>query len=250
MPSARLNPAVESISAFFPCYNDEATITSMVNAASKTIEQVGADGEVIVINDGSTDGSQEALEELADSLSTLRIVVHEHNRGYGGALISGFAAATKQWVFYTDGDGQFDPTELARLVEQASDDVDVVQGYKIRRADNLGRRIVGRVYQRVVTLLFGLEIRDVDCDFRLIRRSLLEQVRLEYTSGVICVEMVRRFQDAGARFVEVPVHHYEREHGQSRFFRPGSVVRSLWDLVGLWVRVRRGRSGARSVQTN
>ncbi len=238
MSSTRLNPAVESISAFFPCYNDEATITSMVNAASKTIEQVGADGELIVVNDGSTDGSQEALEDLADSLPSLRIVVHERNRGYGGALISGFAAATKQWVFYTDGDGQFDPTELALLVEHASADVDVVQGYKIGRADNLTRRIVGRVYRRFVTFLFGLQIRDVDCDFRLIRRSLLDEVRLTHTSGVICVEMVRKFQDARARFVEVPVHHYVREHGQSRFFRPASLVRSLWDLVGLWVQLR------------
>jgi len=244
--SARLNPAVESISAFFPCYNDEATIASMVNAASKTLEQVGADGEVIVINDGSTDGSQEALEDLADSLPALRIVVHERNRGYGGALLSGFAAATKQWVFYTDGDAQFDPTELALLVEHASDDVDVVQGYKIRRADNLARRIVGSVYRRFVTVLFGLEIRDVDCDFRLIRGALLDGVRLTHTSGIICVEMVRKFQDAGARFVEVPVHHYEREHGQSRFFRPGSVARSLWDLIRLWVQLRVRRSGARS----
>lgn len=246
MSSTRLNPAVESISAFFPCYNDEATITSMVNAASKTIDQVGADGELIVVNDGSTDGSQEALEDLADSLPSLRIVVHERNRGYGGALISGFAAATKQWVFYTDGDGQFDPTELALLVEHASEDVDVVQGYKIRRADNVARRVIGRVYHRFVSALFGLKIRDVDCDFRLIRRSLLERAPLAQTSGVICVEMVRRFQDAGARFVEVPVHHNPRRHGRSRFFRFGSVIRSLWDLAALWVRMVLFREGRRA----
>ncbi len=237
MPGSPLNPAVESISAFFPCFNDEPTITSVVSSAVKAIEAVGADGEVIVINDGSTDGSQEVLEDLALELPTLRIVVHEHNRGYGGALLSGFAAATKQWVFYTDGDGQFDPAELALLVERASAEVDVVQGYKIRRADNLVRRVVGRLYQRFVSLMFGLEIRDVDCDFRLIRRALLERVRLTHTSGVICVEMVRKFQDAGARIVEVPVHHYFREHEQSRFFRPASVFRSLMDLAALWVRL-------------
>jgi hypothetical protein len=122
-------------------------------------------------------------------------------------------------------------------VERASDDVDVVQGYKLRRADNLARRVIGRVYHRAVALCFGLKIRDTDCDFRLIRRSLLDRVHLEHTSGVICVEMVRKFQDAGARFVEVPVHHYPRTHGRSRFFRPANVVRSLWDLVGLWVQL-------------
>jgi glycosyltransferase involved in cell wall biosynthesis len=241
-----VNPAVGSISAFFPCYNDEATIASMVNAAVKTIEGVGADGEVIVINDGSTDGSQEVLEDLSDSQPLLRIVVHEHNRGYGGALLSGFAAATKQWVFYTDGDAQYDPTELALLVDAAGDDVDVVQGYKRRRGDNIARRIIGRIYHRFVRTMFGLEVRDTDCDFRLIRRALLDRVELVHHTGVICVEMVRKFQDAGARFVEVPVSHFPRTHGKSQFFRPRSVVRSLRDLAVLWVRVIVLRQGKRA----
>jgi glycosyltransferase involved in cell wall biosynthesis len=242
-----VNPAVESISAFFPCFNDEATIASMVNAAVKTIEGLGADGEVIVINDGSTDGSQEVLEDLSDSQPSLRIVVHEHNRGYGGALLSGFAAATKQWVFYTDGDAQYDPTELALLVDAAAADVDVVQGYKRRRGDNIARRIVGRVYHRFVRTMFGLKIRDTDCDFRLIRRELLERVELVHSTGVICVEMVRKFQDAGARFVEVPVSHFPRTHGKSQFFRIGSVGRSLRDLAALWVRLIMLRQGKRAV---
>ncbi len=242
-----MNPVVASVSVFFPCFNDQATIGSVVNAAAKTIEEIGADGEIIVVNDGSTDNSQEVLEDLADENPLVRIVVHERNRGYGGALLSGFAAATKQWVFYTDGDAQFDPTELALLVDRATEEVDVVQGYKRSRADNVMRRIVGRVYHRVVALLFGLKIRDTDCDFRLIRRSLLDRVRLEHTSGVICVEMVRKFQDAGARFVEVPVHHYPRTHGRSRFFRPANVARSLWDLAGLWVELVVLRRGRRSV---
>ena len=99
------------------------------------------------------------------------MVTHEHNRGYGGALLSGFAASTKQWVFYTDGDGQFDPAELELLVRRASADVDVVQGYKLRRADGILRAVIGRVYHRFVKFMFGLRIRDTDCDFRLIRRA-------------------------------------------------------------------------------
>jgi glycosyltransferase involved in cell wall biosynthesis len=241
-----VNPAVESISAFFPCFNDDATITSMVNAAVKTVEEVGADGEVIVINDGSTDGSQEVLEDLSDSQPWLRIVVHEHNRGYGGALLSGFASATKQWVFYTDGDAQYDPTELALLVDAAGPDVDVVQGYKLQRGDNIARRVIGRVYHRFVRAVFGLKVRDTDCDFRLIRRTLLDRVNLVHTTGVICVEMVRKFQDAGARFVEVPVHHYPRTYGRSQFFRLSSVARSLRDLAALWVRLVVLRQGKRA----
>lgn len=230
-----MNPAVESISAFFPCYNDEATIASMVNLAFVTIDKVGADGEVIVIDDGSTDGSPHVLKELLDEHPRLRVVTHEQNRGYGGALLSGFASATKQWVFYTDGDAQFDPAELELLVAEAAPDVDVVQGYKIRRADNLARRVIGRVYHRFVSLMFGLKIRDTDCDFRLIRRAMLERIRLEHSSGVICVELVRKLQDAGARFVEVPIHHYPRLYGHSQFFRLSAVARSLWDLAGLWL---------------
>jgi glycosyltransferase involved in cell wall biosynthesis len=243
-----MNRPVESISAFFPCFNDEASIGSVVETASKTLEQLRVDGELIVVNDGSTDGSARVLEELAPALPLpLRVVTHEQNRGYGGALLSGFAAATKQWVFYTDGDGQFDPAELAVLVEHASDEVDIVQGYKLARADNLARRVIGRAYHRVVAFMFGLRIRDTDCDFRLIRRSLLERMKLVHSTGVICVELVRKLQDAGARFVEVPVHHYPRRHGHSQFFRPWSVIRSLWDLLGLWIALvvlRRGRRAA------
>jgi glycosyltransferase involved in cell wall biosynthesis len=247
------NPAIESISAFFPCFNDEATIASMVNLAVTTIEQVGATGEVIVVNDGSTDGSASVLQELSERQPWLRVVTHERNRGYGGALISGFEAAQMQWVFYTDGDAQFDPAELALLVAQASDDVDVIQGYKIRRADNVARRVIGRVYHRFVSVAFGLRIRDTDCDFRLIRRSTMDRIRLEHDTGVVCVEMVRKLQDAGARFVEVPIHHYPRLYGRSKFFRLSSVARSLCDLAELWVQLvvlRRGRKAVTSRQNH
>ena len=232
-----MNPAVESISAFFPCYNDEATIGSMVNLALVTIDRVGVDGEVIVIDDGSTDQSAHVLKDLTDEHSRLRVVTHERNRGYGGALLSGFASATKQWVFYTDGDAQFDPAELELLVVKAGPDVDVVQGYKIRRADNLTRRVIGRIYHRFVAFMFGLKIRDTDCDFRLIRAAKLDQITLEHSSGVICVELVKKLQDAGARFEEVPIHHYPRLHGHSQFFKVSAVAGSLRDLALLWFRL-------------
>lgn len=239
-----MNKAVESVSAFFPCYNDEATIGRMVETAAESLDNVGADAEIIVVNDGSSDGSEVVLKHLTETEPRLRVVTHEHNRGYGGALLSGFGSATKQWVFYTDGDGQFDPAELELLVAQAGQSVDVVQGYKLSRADNVIRRAIGRIYHRFVSFAFGLHVRDTDCDFRLIRRSMLERVHLEKTTGVICVELVRSLQDAGARFVEVGVHHYPRTHGRSQFFKLSSVVRTLWDLAKLWVQLvvlRRGK---------
>jgi glycosyltransferase involved in cell wall biosynthesis len=243
--STPLNPSVEAISAFFPCYNDEPTIASMVRLAVSTFARVGVcDAEVIVVDDGSFDNSPKVLAELSSEEPLLRVVTHDENRGYGGALLSGFANAKKQWVFYTDGDGQFDPSELELLVRHASDDVDVVQGYKLRRADGVLRRVIGRVYHRFVAFFFGLRIRDTDCDFRLIRRSSLDQIELVHTTGVICVELVRKLQDSGARFTEVGVHHYRRVYGKSEFFRLPAIVRTLWDLGGLWVVLvvlRRGR---------
>ena len=248
MSSTQLNPAVEAISAFFPCYNDDATIASMVRIAVATLDRVGVlDGEVIVIDDGSFDNSPKVLAELAADEPMLTVVTHDRNRGYGGALLSGFAAAKKQWVFYTDGDGQFDPAELELLVRHASDDVDVVQGYKLRRADGMLRRVIGRMYHRFVAFFFGLRIRDTDCDFRLIRQSSLDEIELVHTTGVICVELVRKLQDSGARFTEVGVHHYRRVYGKSEFFRLPAIARTLWDLAGLWVGLvvlRRGRSRA------
>jgi glycosyltransferase involved in cell wall biosynthesis len=241
------NPAVQDVSAFFPCYNDEATIASMVQLAFATLDASVARAEVIVVNDGSSDASAQVLAALEASEPRLRVVTHEANRGYGGALLSGFAASTNQWVFYTDGDGQFDPGELALLLAAARDDVDVVQGYKLRRGDHWIRKVVGRVYHRFVSTAFSLRIRDTDCDFRLIRKAALERIELVHTTGVICVELVRKLQDSGARFVEVGVHHYPRLHGQSQFFRVPNVLRTLRDLVRLWfTEVVLARFGRRS----
>ena len=227
----------------------------MIETAADSLDNVGVggDAEIIVVNDGSSDGSEVVLKHLTEIEPRLQVVTHEHNRGYGGALLSGFGSATKQWVFYTDGDGQYDPAEFEVLVAKAGDGVDVVQGYKLNRADNLARRAIGRVYHQFVSFAFGLRVRDTDCDFRLMRRSLLERVQLQKTTGVICVELVRSLQDAGARFVEVGVNHYPRTHGKSQFFKLSNVVRTLSDLAKLWVNVvvlRRGRQGAPSTSWN
>ena len=232
-----MSAPVGSISAFFPCYNDEPTIVHMVETVLDVFDELGCDGEVIVVDDGSSDASGKLLEEAADEEPRLRIVTHDINRGYGAALLSGFAAATKEWVFYTDGDAQYDPRELKSFVALVADDVDVVQGYKRHRSDNVARRIIGRIYHYFVSLMFGLHIRDTDCDFRLIRRSVIDDVELGYTTGAICVELVRKLQDRGARFVEAPVHHYPRQYGTSQFFHPRRVLETFRDLGILWVRL-------------
>jgi glycosyltransferase involved in cell wall biosynthesis len=226
------------LSVFFPAYNDGGTIASLVITSIKVAATLTDDFEVIVINDCSEDDTAKILDELARIYpDRVRIVHHETNRGYGGALRTGFATATKDFVFYTDGDAQYDPAEVTLLWEKMSADVDWVNGWKISRSDPLHRIIIGRLYHHIVKLLFGLKVRDVDCDFRLMRRRIFDVVRLEKNSGVICLEMMKKFQDAGFRVAEHPVHHYHRAYGKSQFFNFPRIYRTVIDVMKLWWRL-------------
>jgi glycosyltransferase involved in cell wall biosynthesis len=223
------------LSVFFPAYNDSGTIASLVITALQTARTLTADFEVIIVNDGSADATPRIADELARTYPEVRVVHHGRNRGYGGALQSGFKAATRDLVFYTDGDAQYDPAEMTRLWDALDESIDLVNGYKISRSDPFHRIVIGRVYHHVVKLLFGLKVRDVDCDFRLLRRSIFEQVSLEKTSGVICLEMMKKIQDAGFRISEVPVHHYHRAYGRSQFFNFRRLFKTAVDVARLWV---------------
>jgi glycosyltransferase involved in cell wall biosynthesis len=222
------------LSIFFPAYNDSGTIASMVIGAIVAARKLTADFEVLVINDGSRDATPQIADELARVYPQVRVVHHEGNRGYGGALRSGFANASKEFIFYTDGDAQYDPSEMSVLWAGLGPGVDLVNGYKISRSDPLHRIIIGRVYHHTVKTLFGLKVRDVDCDFRLMRRSIFDTVQLEKTSGVICLEMMKKIQDAGFAIAEAPVHHYHRAYGKSQFFNFGRILRTGIDVLQLW----------------
>ena len=228
---------LSSITAFFPCYNDAGTIPTMIIRALQALREVTDDYEVLVINDGSTDDSAQVLDELARHYERVRVIHRSQPSGYGGVLRGGFAAATKDWIFYTDGDAQYDARELARLVAAVGDGVDMVNGYKIKRRDPFHRVVIGLAYQYFVKIMFGLVIRDVDCDFRLMRRSIFDRVTLASTTGTITFEMVKKIQDAGYRIVEVPVHHWYRQYGQSQFFNFPRVARTLIALIGWWWRL-------------
>tara|TARA_B000000460_G_scaffold249242_1_gene229334 strand:+ start:1261 stop:2007 length:747 start_codon:yes stop_codon:yes gene_type:complete len=222
------------LTIFFPAYNDGGTIASMVISAITTARQLTEDYEIIVVNDGSSDSTSDVLSELERVYSRLRVINHSENLGYGAALRTGFASASKSLVFYTDGDAQYDPREIVSLWNHLTDEADLVNGYKISRSDPLHRIIIGRCYHYLVKILFGLQIRDVDCDFRLLRRSIFERVSLTQNSGVICLEIMKKVQDAGYSIVEVPVHHYHRAYGKSQFFNFRRVFRTVIDVLKLW----------------
>ena len=224
-----------SLSMFFPAYNDGGTIASLVIRAVRAASRLTSDFEIIIVNDGSTDSTRDIADDLTRTYPQVRAVHHPRNRGYGGALRTGFAAATKDLIAYTDGDGQYDPDELELLWNQLTPDTDVVTAYKISRSDPWHRIVIGRVYHFTVKQLFRLRVRDIDCDFRLMRREVFDRVKLERDTGVICLEMMRKIQDAGLRVVEVPVHHYHRTHGRSQFFNFRRVFWTIIDVLKLWV---------------
>jgi glycosyltransferase involved in cell wall biosynthesis len=224
-----------SISVFFPCYNDAMTIGALVVEAERQLQQLTTDYEIIVVNDGSSDDSAGVLQELQTRVPSLRVITHERNRGYGGALRSGFSAATKDLVFYTDGDGQYDVGELPVLLILLTDDTDFVNGMKMTRQDPSYRVHVGHLHRFLMRWLFWLPINDVDCDFRLVRRRVLQQIELRSNSGSICVELVKHAQRAGAGFREVSVHHYARRFGQSQFFRPWRIIQTYAHLASMWI---------------
>jgi glycosyltransferase involved in cell wall biosynthesis len=231
-------PKFPSLSVFFPAYNDAPSLPDLIAKTFAALAAHVADYEVIVINDGSQDKTAEVLDQLRlRHAPYMRVVTHEQNRGYGGALRSGFSAAGKDWVFYTDGDGQYDPSELPRLLELVRPDTGLVNGYKVERRDPAHRVWIGSTYNFCARLLFRIRIRDIDCDYRLIRRDLLERIQLTSTSGTICVELVRKLELTGCGVVETGVRHYPRLHGRSQFFRVKSLLKTLLELLRLWLRV-------------
>jgi glycosyltransferase involved in cell wall biosynthesis len=230
------NPSrFSSVSVFFPAYNDALSIRRLVIDAFETLRENVTDYEVIVVNDGSGDPTGEVLAELEKQYAPhMRVITHERNRGYGGALRSGFAAASKDLVFYTDGDGQYDVREMPRLLDQMGPDVGLVNGYKLKRSDPWHRIWIGNAYNAFSRFLFQIRIRDIDCDYRLVRRQLLQEIKLESTSGTICLELVRNLELRPYRIVEVGVSHYPRLHGSSQFFRFRSLLTTFNQLIKLY----------------
>ncbi|MCL4417147.1 MAG: glycosyltransferase family 2 protein [Actinobacteria bacterium] len=226
-----------TISAFFPVYNDWGTISSMVFLVNGILEKVAKDYEIILVDDGSRPLTKRVLEELLKKIDKLRVITHPKNGGYGAALKTGFYNSKHELIFYTDGDAQYNPEELELLVEKFSDDVDIVNGYKISRSDPIYRKITGRLYHYITRMMFGFKLRDVDCDFRLMRRSIFDDLKLEYDSGVICVEMIGKMTKRGYRFVEVPVHHYYRMSGKSEFFNFKRIFIVCKNLIKLWYKI-------------
>lgn len=224
-----------SLSIFFPCYNDEKSIGKLVEDALTIAPTLTKDYEVIVVDDGSKDKSRKILQKLIKKHRRFKAIFHEKNQGYGGALKTGFKNATKDLVFYTDGDGQYSVTELPLLFNLMTEDVNFINGIKMSRQDAAYRIVIGNLYSFVARWTFWLPTYDVDCDFRLIRKEILNRINLKSNSGSVCVELVKKSQKKGAKFRQVSVHHYERRFGHSQFFRVSRLLSTFKELSTLWI---------------
>jgi len=227
-----------SITVFFPCYNEQDNVARVAQQAVATLEALQADYEVLIVDDGSSDATGRIADEIADDNPRIRAIHHPQNLGYGAALQSGFRAATKELVFYTDGDGQFDIGEMPALLPLLAD-YDIVSCYRMQRQDSFMRKINGWLWTRVIRLAFSLRIRDVDCAFKLYRRALFDDIRMESTGALIDTEILARAQRKGYRITQRGVRHYPRTAGQQTGANLRVILRAFRELWQLRRRILR-----------
>ena len=228
-----------SISVFFPCYNEQDNVKRVAAKAVEVLEALGVDFEVIIVNDGSADKTGQVADSVAQADKRVRVVHHPQNRGYGAALQSGIRAAQKNYICFTDGDGQFDIGEIQLLlpfIEQS----DIVCGYRLNRKDPFMRKLNGWMWTKLVCMLFGMRIRDIDCAFKMFRREVFDGMKLSSTGALISAEILARATRQGCRIAEVGVHHYPRTAGKQTGANLKVILRAFKELFKLYNRIRRG----------
>jgi len=224
---------VDTLSFFFPAYNEEASVGAMIEDACRILPDLALEWEVIPVNDGSRDGTGAVMERFAAMDPHIRPAHHETNRGYGSALITGFRAARYDWIFFTDGDRQFALQELSLLLEK-KDEADLVLGYRRHRSDPVCRKINAFMWGALVSFLFGLKVRDLDCAFKLIKRQVLDGMELTASGAFISTELLVKAHRAGFRFAEVGVSHYPRVAGVPTGAQFRVILRAFQELFRLY----------------
>lgn len=221
-----------SISVFYPCYNEAGNIVRTVEQGLALLGELGADFEIIVVDDGSTDDTGRLADSLAARNERVRVVHHPVNRGYGAALQSGFKAAQKELVFYTDGDGQFDINEMPPLLELMGK-YDIVSCYRLNRQEGVIRRINTWCWTKLMCVLFGMKLRDIDCGFKLYKRRIFNNIKILSTGALVDAEILARAVRKGYTITQVGVHHYPRAAGSQTGAKLSVVFRAFKELLKL-----------------
>jgi glycosyltransferase involved in cell wall biosynthesis len=227
-----------AISVFFPCYNEQQNVARTVENAIAVLEKLDADFEIIIIDDGSKDGTGRIADEIAGRESRVKVVHHPRNLGYGAALQSGFKTASKELVFYTDGDGQFDISEMPPLLT-LMEHYDIVSCYRLNRRDSIIRKINAWCWTRLVCLLFSLKLRDIDCAFKLYKREIFDHIEMSSTGALIDAEILARAARRGYRITQKGVRHYPRTAGAQTGAKFHVIFRAFRELFELRRRIRK-----------
>ncbi len=239
-PASRLDSnkqAALSISVFFPCYNEQDNLAQTAEKALAVLQKLNAHFEIIIVDDGSSDKTGQIADEIAAANNSVKVVHHQKNLGYGAALRSGFNAATKHLVFYTDGDGQFDIAEMPPLLPLMNE-YDIVSCYRLNRRDSLLRRFNGFCWTKLVCLLFGLKLRDIDCAFKLYKTEIFDNIQLASTGALIDAEILARAARKGYRITQKPVRHYPRTAGRQTGAKLRVILRAFIEILKLRSRIR------------
>jgi glycosyltransferase involved in cell wall biosynthesis len=230
---------LKELSLFFPAHNEEANLESAVEKAIPVLNKVAKKYELIIVNDGSRDKTGEIAAKLAQRYPFIKIITHSSNQGYGVALKSGFYNSRYEWIVFTDADGQFDFSEVTKLIEKVGE-TDIVAGYRINRQDSFKRKLFGWGWTMLSRVLLGIRVRDVDCAFKLVRKDVFEKIpRLQSTrGGMISPELLARAKKAGFRMTEVGVRHYPRGGGKQTGAELKIILKSFWELFQLWWQIK------------
>jgi len=242
MPAGKVDSAqqdIVSISVFFPCYNEQDNVALTTEHAVGVLEKLNADFEVIIVNDGSADATGKIADNIARQNSRVKVVHHPTNLGYGAALRSGFKAASKELVFYTDGDGQFDMNEMPPLLPLIKE-YDIVSCYRLNRQDNLIRKINAWCWTKLVCLMFGMKIRDIDCAFKLYKREIFDKMELKSSGALIDTEVLARALRKGYTITQKGVHHYPRTAGSQTGAKFSVILRAFKELFKLYRQIQSG----------
>lgn len=233
-------PIIEELSIFLPAFNEEKNIRLVIENALDAIRKLKIKSyEILVIDDGSKDKTSQIVKNLQQKNNKIRLITHFPNKGYGEALKTGFENCHYQYIFYTDSDNQFDISEISKLIEKLPS-ADVVVGYRMNRKDHLIRKINGFLWTSISNLLLGLDLKDVDCAFKLIKRKVLDKVMpLESSRGaMISPELLAKAKEKGFRIKEVGVHHYPRKMGNPTGNDINVIIQSFKDLFRVWWTLR------------
>lgn len=225
------------ISAFFPAHNEELNIETLTRKTIRILSEICDDYEVIIVNDGSKDKTKEIANALSKENPKIKVINHEINRGYGGAVKSGLYGAKLDWVFFTDGDGQFDVEEINKLVKYINE-ADLIVGYRIKRADSFMRKLNAFAWGILVRLLFHFKVRDIDCAFKLFKKEIIQRTKPEAEGAMISTELLEKATKLGYKIKEVGVNHYPRTSGKSSGADIKVIIRAFIELFKLYRKLK------------